>query len=461
MTHPLTPSLRRALLSAPLALSALTSPELTSLLTGLKPARAEERAQGSAQGSAQGRAARVAALRLIGGAPHEQETVAYLSQLPALTLRAAAPGRVEALTREALAAALPADLDLSACGERCPQVVARAIGVDFVTHGELFQITEGVRARVLVTEGATGAPLIDEMISAPTLSALEPAILARGELWRARLSDALLRASNTPLATPRAEGVRGERKARWESLGVEWVPLSGGRLSMGSDEGPPNARPAHGVEVGPYSLMRGEVTGAQYSACVKEGACTPTGEGPACTPTGPLERRPVNCVSWEQGAALCAWLGARLPTEAEWELAARGLEGRPYPWGEARPTCELTNFSGRGRDTGDEELIAREGCSDNEPDVPCARTGVTPEGVCDLAGNLWEWVADDWHRDYRGAPARGAWCAAPTCAPPNKRAAKTYRGGAWYHDSEQVRATSRAFGRVDLQSEGVGFRCAL
>ena len=438
-----------------IALTATLTAALTAALTPPSPAQAE------------GRAARVAALRLTapksaGDSTDPQEMIAYLSQLPALALRAALPGRVEALTREALAAALPADLDLSACGERCPQVVARAVGVDFVTHGEIFELAEGVRARVLVTEGATGAPLIDELISAPTLTALEPALLARGEAWGARLADALARAAATPLAVAPlkgvdGEGARGGRQARWETLGVEWVPLAGGRLLMGSDEGAPSARPAHGVEVGPFSLMRGEVTGAQYHACVKEGACSPTGDAAACTPLGPLERRPVSCVNWKQSAAFCSWLGARLPTEAEWELAARGLEGRPYPWGSARPTCELTNFAGAG----DEDKIDREGCSDNEPDVACARQGSTPEGICDLAGNLWEWVADDWHRDYKGAPARGAWCATPTCAPLSERVAKVYRGGAWYHDAEQVRATSRAFGRVDLQSEGVGFRCAL
>ncbi|MBM4292324.1 MAG: formylglycine-generating enzyme family protein, partial [Deltaproteobacteria bacterium] len=275
----------------------------------------------------------------------------------------------------------------------------------------------------------------------------------------------LQRAAAAPLATPPPAPAApadpadpaARRRARWETLGVEWVALPGGRLAMGSDRGPPNARPAHGVDVAPFSLMRAEVTAAQYHACVQEGACTPTGEGSACTPLGPLERRPVNCVSWRQAAAFAAWLGARLPTEAEWELAARGLEGRPYPWGSAPPTCELTHFAGTGR----EGAVAREGCGDNEPDVGCARQGSTPEGVCDLAGNVWEWVADDWHRDYHGAPARGARCAAPTCAPQGARPHKTYRGGAWYHDAEQVRATSRAFGGADLQSEGVGFRCAL
>ena len=146
-------------------------------------------------------------------------------------------------------------------------------------------------------------------------------------------------------------------------------------------------QPRHKVYLDTFQIMAYEVTNAQYLQCVRAGACS----SPANTQYDDVEglQRPVTDVDWEMAQAFCQWIGGRLPTEAEWEKAARGgLEGRLYPWGDEEPDCGRANYAGGGNNTF---------CVGSTRQV-----GSYPAngyGLYDMAGNVWEWTAD-WYGEY-------------------------------------------------------------
>jgi formylglycine-generating enzyme required for sulfatase activity len=218
------------------------------------------------------------------------------------------------------------------------------------------------------------------------------------------------------------------------------VRFPAGALILGSDDGAADERPVRTVELAAFDLDRREVTQAEWQACRDAGACTAVlcQESPYWSPTKYPEH-PALCMSHDQAQAYCAWRGKRLPSEAEWERAARGAAGRAYAWGDAAPDCARANADGCG---GDPAPVG------SRPD------GATPEGVLDLTGNVREWVAD-WYaadayatgeaRDPRG-PASGS--------------ERVVRGGGFVTGADGLRAAARdklvpLGGAYDL-----GLRCA-
>jgi formylglycine-generating enzyme required for sulfatase activity len=249
------------------------------------------------------------------------------------------------------------------------------------------------------------------------------------------------------------------------------LPIPGGKVTIGSDRGDADERPVHTRTLAPYCLDRTEVTVAAYARCVSAGACTPAGLTVKFAQFGDADVRqksqfcnsnrkdrqdhPVNCVDWGQADAYCRFAGARLPTEAEWEHAARGDDGRDYPWGADPPTPERLNAC----DSDCLEVLQRIGIPDWEslsPDADGAGStapvgrypkGASPYGVLDLAGNVWEWTAD-WYGPYdKGAPARGR--------------VRVTRGGGWLDgNADHLRATVRDTDDPADRLAGLGFRCA-
>ena len=193
--------------------------------------------------------------------------------------------------------------------------------------------------------------------------------------------------------------------------------------------------PAHAVAVAAFVLDRDEVSQASYARCVDDGDCAPPGGDFDPDARAAL---PVTFVTWDQAAAYCAWAGRRLPTEAEWERAARGDDGRLYPWGNAPPDCTRANVLG---------------CGDAVLPVGGRAAGASPFGARDLAGNVMEWVAD-WYADdyYATSPA-----ADPTG--PAAGTERVKRGGSYMGDAATVRATNRVVG-FPVGLPNLGFRCA-
>jgi formylglycine-generating enzyme required for sulfatase activity len=183
-------------------------------------------------------------------------------------------------------------------------------------------------------------------------------------------------------------------------------------------------RPRHEVHVAPFRIDRTEVTRGAYRACVVSHACTPPQGGAT---ERAKDRLPVARVTWRQARAYCAWMGRRLPTEAEWELAARGTDGRLYPWGDAPPTCTRAWTAE---------------CGPEPAEVGARPAGASTSGVLDLAGNVDEWV-EAVYRAYESASSSGQ---------------RVARGGAY--DAWHVRATARSALDPDHRDEWLGFRCA-
>jgi len=246
------------------------------------------------------------------------------------------------------------------------------------------------------------------------------------------------------------------------------VSIEGTTFMMGCEEGvAPNcaetkATPYHEVTVKGFEIDVYEVTKKDFEACIKAKVCTNAQgsplqyiaydeEHPFCVVGSSLDDSlPVNCVSWYGARTYCAWVGKRLPTEAEWELAARGTDKRWYPWGNAPgPSCYNTVMKGNSDWGCDNGFAMSVGSKPN---------GKSPYGLYDMAGNVWEWVEDDWHEDYTGAPTDGsAWVDA------TRPANRVIRGGSFMVGSEELFQLT-TYGHYGAAAEDAsvsrGFRCA-
>jgi len=226
--------------------------------------------------------------------------------------------------------------------------------------------------------------------------------------------------------------------------GAPMVVIPAGAFWMGRDDGNDDEHPRHRVELDAYAIDRYEVTNALYQRFVAAtnhrapGLANPNvSENLLRDLTGASQ--PVVGVSWHDADAYCRWAGMRLPTEAEWEKAARGDDGRAYPWGEPwDPSRANSKESGLGRTA----------------PVGSYPSGVSPYGVHDMAGNVWEWVADWYAKDYyTHGPRRN-----PTG--PDSGSWKVLRGGSWGYLPSLLKTTSRLSITPDLRNTVVGFRCA-
>jgi formylglycine-generating enzyme required for sulfatase activity len=221
--------------------------------------------------------------------------------------------------------------------------------------------------------------------------------------------------------------------------GMAWIPARVFQMGSPPGDGYDDERPAHAETVPAFCLDRTEVTVAAYRACVAAGACTEPDRGARCNwGVAGRDDHPINCVDWTQARAYCAQAGKRLPAEREWELAARGVEGRSFPWGEAPPARQAC-WNGEGNDAG-------KGRRETTCAVGSHPGGDTPEGVHDLAGNVWEWVED-------------VYC--PYLAPGCAETARVNRGGAFsYGYATDLRSANRHRYAPSARSAGVGIRCA-
>ena len=220
-----------------------------------------------------------------------------------------------------------------------------------------------------------------------------------------------------------------------------YVPA--GSFTMGSSSNEQFEWPAHTVTLGAFWIDRTEVTNKMYSLCVDASACKEpivlhSYRHSSYFGNPEFDNYPVIYVDWNMAKTYCEWAGRRLPTEAEWEKAARGEDGRTYPWGNDEPTHDLANYGGVMKDP---------------TEVGRYPAGASPYGALDMAGNVWEWVAD-WYGETYDA-------SSPTLNPlgPDTGTARVNKGGGWSHPAKVMHSAIHVW-----NSEGplnrLGFRCA-
>jgi formylglycine-generating enzyme required for sulfatase activity len=220
--------------------------------------------------------------------------------------------------------------------------------------------------------------------------------------------------------------------------GVELVLVPGGEFRMGTED-EEDARPVHPVRLPPFRMSRTEVTREQYARFMAATGRPEPGHWGHELFARPGS--PVVGVTWEDAAAFCAWCGGRLPTEAEWEYAARGTDGRRFPWGDEPPDRTRAVFH---RDIG----------FDGTSPVATAKAGASPFGLLDMAGNVFEWCAD-WY-----APGYYAVSPRENPAGPAEGRQRVVRGGAWVSLPDACRAAAREKFPPGKSSILIGIRVA-
>jgi formylglycine-generating enzyme required for sulfatase activity len=246
-----------------------------------------------------------------------------------------------------------------------------------------------------------------------------------------------------------------------DALGEEMVYVPGGEFVMGSDDDMEEEKPSHQVYLDDFWIDRTEVTFGLYVRFLNDlGGHIRTCEGHDCMEPGEddkdsrilyqggqyaveagFEAYPMVEVSWYGARAYCAWAGKRLPTEAEWEKAARGTDARRYPWGNDEPECHHSNF---------------DNCVRKTIEVGSLPAGASPYGALDMAGNVWEWTEDWYDRDYY----KTAKASEPNPTGPASGRYKVARGASCYDLDELNIRSSFRFGYVPgMGHRYFGFRC--
>lgn len=228
-----------------------------------------------------------------------------------------------------------------------------------------------------------------------------------------------------------------------------------GEFTMGADDSDPDARPhekpAHKVKLDAFWIDLTEVPNVAFAECVAAGACSPRPTRRGTTGVASLKHMnyyydaefanyPVLTYQVEDAEAYCKWAGRRLPTEAEWEKAARGTDGRTFPWGDGKE-CTHASFYG---------------CTEDMTAVDSFAAGVSPYGAYNMAGNVWEWVSDLYSPDY--------YSSSPSDNPtgPATGEGNVRRGGGWRSLTRDLRVTARESGVAQHYMDGqMGFRCAM
>ena len=255
---------------------------------------------------------------------------------------------------------------------------------------------------------------------------------------------------------------------RRDALGMEFVTYLPTSFVMGSDVGSREERPRHTVALGGFSVARTEVTVGQYRACVQAGECDGNIhmeyalDGDAL-PAYP-DDFPVIDVTFDMAEQFARWVGGEIPTEAQWEFVARGTGGRRYPWGDSAPDCARAVFddSVRGRPR-------RPGCGSGTPTRVCSHpAGNTPDGICDMAGNVMEWTRSPYSQNYydliQPHPlllVSGPWSLIQSGGVGLRfvaGASNMVRGGGFADVSAEMRSSSRRIGSSSLRA---GFRVVL
>ncbi|RMD98183.1 MAG: hypothetical protein D6812_13930 [Deltaproteobacteria bacterium] len=288
------------------------------------------------------------------------------------------------------------------------------------------------------------------------------------KVYKIALSIAILGsiAAGAPFAFQRLRGLQGDENPDVKEDARNSAPMKTGRVrippgcfAMGSYRGEGDEQPVEQVCLKAFYIDKTEVTVAQYQRCVEAGGCSSAlldqsdwGSDEACNWGKPgRENHPINCVGWSQAKEYCRWAGGRLPTEREWEYAARGERGWEYPWGDTEADCDHAVMHD-----------GEDGCGAySTMPVGSKPAGASPFGLLDMAGNVREWIYD-WYAPlyhYRRG-FDGCGCMYGTCdLGPYEGTHRVNRGGGWMDGSAELRAPYRNANLPANRGSDLGFRC--
>lgn len=223
--------------------------------------------------------------------------------------------------------------------------------------------------------------------------------------------------------------------------GMALIPA--GEFLMGMDDGLPDARPVHRLYLSSYWIDQCGVTNGQYRDCVNGGGCLPPKVREAFDDRQ-LVHHPVTNVTWTQARAYCQWAGKRLPTEAEWEKAARGIDGRRYPWGSSDEVIQKSRL----------KMTDGKVSANGVETVSMSSAVASPYGVSGMIGMVSEWVKDWYAEDfYRSSPSRDP-------QGPLRGTFRVLRGGSWMERPLELRTSYRGWDEMTYWGPTLGFRCA-
>jgi formylglycine-generating enzyme required for sulfatase activity len=249
---------------------------------------------------------------------------------------------------------------------------------------------------------------------------------------------------------------QGYEEYRWEKDGSTVIKIPAGTFTMGSSDGDADEKPVHQVELGEYYIDKYEVTNRQYKQfCDATGRSYPEDPSYFTSMSGYFRNYPdypVVNVSWNDAAAYCTWAGKRLPTEAEWEKAARGTDSRKYPWGNGEPDAGGFYRANWGEGS-DRSVWKRDGYEYSSP-VGSYERGASPCGCLDMAGNVWEWCSDWYDGSYYGRSPRS------NPNGPSSGSSRVIRGGSWDSGAWDLRCSDRGGDAPSDRIIFLGFRCA-
>ena len=231
-----------------------------------------------------------------------------------------------------------------------------------------------------------------------------------------------------------------------EKDGMKLMYVPAGEFQMGLTDGRSDEKPVHTIFLDAFWIDQTEVTNGMYAKCVSTGTCRVQNDWGGVNVKFKGVQQPVFGVDWNNSKVYCEWAGRQLPTEAEWEKAARGTDGRIYPWGNKLPDCSFLNYDG---------CLVSGGTTGISADVGSYPKGASPYGVFDMAGNVWEWVAD-WYESnyYAKSPNRN-----PTG--PDSGQNRVSRGGSAGDYVLETRSTLRNSWDPSTSCLNCGFRCAM
>jgi formylglycine-generating enzyme required for sulfatase activity len=245
-----------------------------------------------------------------------------------------------------------------------------------------------------------------------------------------------------PAARRRAAASAAGEELRHEPSGMVLVYVPGGEYTVGADDISKEEKPVHRVVLSPFWIGKYPVTNEQYEKFLTANAGT-SEPGYWKDKKFNAPQQPVVGVSWEEARAFCEWAGLALPSEAQWEAAARGTDGRRYPWGNEEPTPERANYDQREKRT---------------TPVGSYPLGVGPFGTLDQAGNVWEWCEDVW--DAEAYQRRGDRSVDPVSTQGDV-AVRSQRGGSWISAAWDLPAAWRFGDWAAYRFGHFGFRCVL